>query len=123
VPDVLANLGLARRRMVARTEGNPHRTSLRRRLKCKPVVDDRVLMTNNMRKAIRGRVAIVILATAGLAGLLGQQTLTKPEPIDRSIYWRLETLTGQHVHVNLDAVQLQGKELLKLGTVPAVEGV
>lgn len=68
-------------------------------------------MTTEMRKAIRGRVAVVVLACVALGGLLTQQQLTKPEPIDPAIHWRLETLQGQHVHVDLDAVQRLAENL------------
>jgi len=69
-------------------------------------------MTNNMRKAIRGRVAVVVLATLGLGGLVAQQQATKPATHTLAIHWHLETVQGQAVHVNFPAVQRETSELL-----------
>jgi hypothetical protein len=37
-------------------------------------------MTSSLRRALRGRLAILALSSLGLAGLLAQQTATAPRP-------------------------------------------
>jgi predicted small integral membrane protein len=64
-----------------------------------------------MRKALRGRVAVFVVVAIGLAGMLAWQQATRPDPVDQTIRWRLETLAGQRVHVNLNAVQRQARNL------------
>lgn len=67
-------------------------------------------MTTEMRRAIRGRVAAVVLVAIGLASLLAWQSATRPGTADGlAIHWRLETLAGERVHVNMDAVQQQAR--------------